>query len=120
MSTPTREDYELAAKAAGLTTDHDWNAYRQTLEPPVMALVVYRNGELLSTSWNPYDDDGDSRRLQIACRIDLGIHTVCCDVSASVSQGIYTTYYADHNNDKAAAARAAVFWLAVEIGRAMP
>jgi hypothetical protein len=57
--------------------------------------------------------------LQVACGIELGIHTVCCDVSASVSQGIYTTYYADHNNDKCEAARHAVFWLAVEIGRGM-
>jgi hypothetical protein len=74
-------------------------------------------------SFDPYHDDGDSRRLENA----IGPDVVRSDVYISVHQNIgnepketdlnATECYADHNNDKGAAARAAVFWLAVEIGK---
>ncbi len=112
MSTPTREDYDLAAKAAGFADVHfkdglamreaDWNTD-------------------YSVEWNPYNDDGDSRRLQIAIMARL---TPCSWYASAITYGKELpkrkdASYADHNNDKGAAARAAVFWLAVEIGRSM-
>ncbi|WP_031254262.1 hypothetical protein [Curvibacter lanceolatus] len=64
-----RELLESAARAAGYTTDHKWNAERLLLDPPVMALVAYRDGELVSTGWNPLENDGDAFRLGIKFRV---------------------------------------------------
>jgi hypothetical protein len=125
MKQPTREEYELAAKAAGLTTNHKWNDERLSLAPPVQALVVYRDGKLISTGWQPLVDDGDSRRLQNACGIDMFWWHDTIEAQIPIKEDEFgvrqsLASYADHNNDKCEAARHAVFFLAVEIGRAMP
>jgi hypothetical protein len=117
MKTPTREDYELAAKAAGLEllldsidgfstdTDGPFGKYRQ--------------------KWNPYNDDGDSRRLENAIGPDvvrteerINVYQVNGDIPRPTDLHVFEDY-ADHNGDKDAATRAAVFWLAVEIGRSI-
>lgn len=56
---------ELAAKAAGYTTQHPWNDQRMLMQPPVPALLVFKNGQLLTTLWNPAEDDGAALRLAV-------------------------------------------------------
>lgn len=143
MKTPTREDYELAAKSAKVfMCKEDW-PFSDPFDPKCLQTTVNKkdgsitgtrlwysdDGEIGGTeqySWNPLTDDGDSRRLEVA----IGCDVVRSDVYISVHQNIgnvpketdpsVTANFADHNNDKCEAARHAVFWLAVEIGRAMP
>jgi len=120
MKTATREDYELAARAAGIrhieyTNDYDGSH----------GLQLCNEHGMHTHSWNPLTDDGDSRRLQVACGIELSIYAgeiraLGKPLSADNWPIIKLASYADHNNDKCEAARHAVFWLAVEIGRAMP
>ncbi len=64
-----RELLELAAKAAGYTTSHPWNAERLTMNPPVDALYVMNENGVVHTAWNPFDDSGAA--LNLAC--DLGL-----------------------------------------------
>jgi hypothetical protein len=120
MKQPTREDYELAARASGIrhieyTNDYDGSHGLQQCD---------EHGRH-THSWNPLSNDGDSRRLQVACGIDLILHDPSQEAVAQLRQGEENTwlensaYYKDHNNDKCEAARHAVFKLAVEIGRAM-
>ena len=117
MKQPTREDYELAAKAAGIrhieyTNDYDGSHGLQLCD---------EHGRH-THSWNPLTDDGDSRRLQIAIGADLYIWTYSAVAQEQIDGSTvldYAELYADHNNDKCEAARHAVFWIAVEIGRAL-
>jgi hypothetical protein len=113
MKQPTREDYELAAKAAGFSTfkvSNDWHDKGR--------YIVNDN------YWQPLDDDGDSRRLQVAIGANLVFVDVCNSVFAEYPQKLgcflaKEATFADHNNDKYEAARHAVFELAVEVGRGM-
>ena len=66
-----RELLEWAAKAAGYTTNHPWNAERLTLNPPVDALVVQDANGLVHTAWNPLDDSGAA--MNLAVDLDLAI-----------------------------------------------
>lgn len=66
-----RELLEWAAKAAELTTAHKWNAERLEMTPPVLALVVHRDGELVSTGWDPLNNDSDALRLAVQLAIDF-------------------------------------------------
>ena len=66
-----RELLELAAKAAGYTTNHPWNAERLTMNPPVDALVVQDANGLVHTAWNPLDDSGAA--MNLAVDLDLAI-----------------------------------------------
>lgn len=111
----TRELLELAAKASGLTTTHKWNAERLLLDPPVLAMVVHRDGELVTTGWNPRDDDGDSRRLEVKLKIQVehNRHDVCAFAFGKV-------YSEDYGIDPCAATRLAVLRAAAAIGEAMP
>ena len=70
MSTD-RELLELAAKAAGYTTNHPWNAERLTLNPPVDALYVLNENGVVHTAWNPLDDSDAA--LNLAVDLDLAI-----------------------------------------------
>lgn len=108
MSTPTREDYELAAKAASLNLLIPRGFDQKFGDLPL--LLPYR------ITWNPYHDDGDSRRLQVAIRADLYLWDDAAE-STNLSGFEKVERYTDHNGDEGAAARAAVFKLAVEIGR---
>ena len=66
-----REMLELAAKAMGYTTNSPWNKERLELDPPVISLVVRKDGELVHTAWNPLRDDGPSRLIEVA--LDLTV-----------------------------------------------
>jgi hypothetical protein len=61
-----RELLELAAKAAGMTTAHKWNTERLNMVPPVVAMVVHCDGELVSTGWSSLANDGDALRLAVS------------------------------------------------------
>ena len=66
-----RELLELAAKAAGYTTNHPWNAERLTFNPPVDALYVLNENGVVHTAWNPLDDSGAA--MNLAVDLDLAI-----------------------------------------------
>jgi len=108
-----RELLELAAKAAGLTTSHKWNAERLTMDPPVTAMVVHRNGELVTTGWNPLTDDGDALRL--AVRLNIPIYPYDDETSTGTVGVVAKNWGSKEANTRRAIVRAAA-----EIGRAMP
>ncbi len=111
MKQPTREDYELAAKAAGIVLI--WAQIRDGIPAP-----HHQPNKPVVEPWKPLDDDGDSRRLEVA--INATMFRDSRYIDAVVHDLRHSVAYKDHNNDKCEAARHAVFWLAVEIGRAMP
>lgn len=95
----TREDYEHAALAAG------------------MAIYINKNGKAYLgteddckwTEWRPIEDDGDSRRLEVACRmkVKVGQNYSSATTSSQISG------YCKHDTDPCAATRKAVFRCAV-------
>jgi hypothetical protein len=110
----TREDYELAAKAAGMkVTFREYGGERFEC-----VRHIEQHGLTISTSWNPRQDDGDSRRLQVDCGIDLELYNDCA-LADIIDIPAQFNFFSDHKNDKCEAARHAVFGLAVEIGRGM-
>ena len=127
-----RELLEMAAKAAGLTTKHKWKAERLLLDPPVLSLVVYRDGELSSTGWNPLKNDGDALRLAVklglVCSPGTLIFTNDDDLMgawADKDQMHGTGFYQQvswslSKGDPYAATRRAIVRAAAEIGRATP
>src|SRR5690625_1134478 len=62
-----RELLELAAKAAGYDTSHQWNADRMEMDPPVASLCIPG----VSTAWNPLEEDGDALRLAVRLGITI-------------------------------------------------
>ena len=118
---------EWAAKAAGYTTNHPWNAERLTFNPPVDALYVMNENGVVHTAWNPLADDGDALRLAAMLDINLEFDGQLL-VRAFIPQKHYpddalfrcTERYEDHNGDQYAATRRAVVRAATEIGKAMP
>lgn len=112
---------DLAAKAMGYTTTHKWNAERMLLNPTVVALVVHRDGELVTTGWNPADDDGDSRRLEVMLNLQVNPEIKTDHGPAATAyDGGYGIATVQHNGDKYAATRLAVLRAASAIGEAMP
>jgi hypothetical protein len=111
--TPTREQLELAAKAAGIVIHH-WisNEPCVIISEPNAKYEQYKR-------WLPVTDKSDSFDLMVACEIEPMFHSN--GVSALSGGDIATQpfFYADHNNDKRLATMTAVFLCAVEIGRAM-
>jgi hypothetical protein len=105
--TPTREQLELAAKAAGLLLK--WGNLNA-------AYVKNEDGVLVR--WNPTTSNSDSFDLMVACAIDLvfskNVVTALCPYNSSGH-----AYFIHHNNDKQLATMWAVFLCAVELGRAM-
>lgn len=105
---------ELAAKAAGIEVrrGEGWQSdmlFRRVKKPssPLVAGV----------HWNPLDDDGDSRLLQVALRLTLCMHSdgAAMCVSGDGKHGVEVRDQAD----PAANARMAVLLLAAEIGKGM-
>ena len=113
-----RELLELAAKSAGLTTNHKWNAERLLLDPPVLALVVFRDGELSTTGWNPLANDGDALRLAVKLKIDVKHYDDY--VVGWVDGGYIGTGQIMYEGDPCAATRRASVRAAAEIGKARP
>ena len=116
-----RELLELAAKAAGYTTAHKWNAKRMLLNPPVVALVVHRDGELVTTGWNPLANDGDALRLAVkwGFSIDLQYGEEERMTLVSTWNGLMFSEYHGSSNPNAATRRAIVR-AAAAMGEAMP
>ena len=93
--TPTREQLELAAKAAGMNQTESWLAY----------------------NWQPTTFKSDSFDLMVTCDIEPEFFDNC--VTATACGVMWDEWLKDHNNDKQLATMWAVFLCAVEIGRAM-
>lgn len=100
-------DHELAARAAGL--ELVWK--RGTCKGgSFCAPFVASTG----APWRPLVDDGDSRRLEVACRLTLRhYHDVCVAECGDRHTG-YAVEPLD--GDPLAAARRAIFRAAVSIG----
>jgi hypothetical protein len=105
---PTREQLELAAKAAGIVIDH-WSEHTGT------PFVVYSEHEF--HAWQPVTNKSDSFDLMVACGIEPMFHD--CAVSALSGSDFHTdpVYWLDQ--DKGLATMWAVFLCAVEIGRSL-
>jgi hypothetical protein len=110
---PTREQMELAAKAAGLKGW--WN--------DALGEYYYKRSGL-SRRWLPHDDGDDSQRLQVKLRIRISWLKDANSVSAdNFTDTFLCAKYVDFNpaipDDDLRAMREAIFLVAVEIGRAM-
>jgi hypothetical protein len=122
---PTREDYELAAKDAGIVVVR--SRLNDPLHNDMLIAPSVRNPYQHSGPWNPLADDGDSRRLQVAIGCDVykerdtrGEYWQACHYGTKKSEYYeIAAHIADHA-DSAEAMRAAVFKLAFKIGRGMP
>ena len=123
-----RETLELAAKAAGYLV----KVYCEETEEQAGFFIAYlpvagREQEYPTywseEAWMPHLDDGDSRRLQLACRLDLWLGkdevSVISRDDSSVGQIFVVEFLDDNNGNVAAAARMAVLKAAAEIGKAM-
>ena len=125
MSTE-RELLELAAKAAGYTTNHPWNAERLTFNPPVEALYVLNENGVVHTAWNPLDDSGAA--MNLAVDLDLAIvpypiynkqkHSVLVQ-KKNLDESRFEKMEL-HGDDPRAATRRAIVRVAAELGKAMP
>jgi len=100
----TREDLEMAAKAAGNPQGR-----------MVAGGGLYTANELY---WNPAEDDGDCARMEDAVGIDVCRFRRLVRVCVS-GQGIVDADFADHDNDRSRARRYASVKLAAAVGRAM-
>lgn len=118
-----RELLELAAKAVGYRTGHKRNRERLEMDPPIMAMVVRdADGELISTGWNPLDDDGQALRLAVVLGIKFRWHAVLNQALAWPPGDSFEVREngESHGGDPYAATRRAIVRAAAEIGRAMP
>lgn len=112
-----RELLELAAKAAGYKILGDWE-YDESWGFKVST------GPGAPAWWNPYADDGDSRRLEVALKLHI-LHNDRDEevlwVSAVVSKTATcaAVEFADES-ERAAATRLAALRCAAEIGRRRP
>lgn len=105
----SRELLELAAKAAG--------------KGPIIGIdgnAVVLGPRSMSRQWSPLDDDGDSRRLAVALRLDIGFDDDCEEVYVRQANDPFTDAVSvPYGDNVEAAARLAVLRMAAEIGRAM-
>ena len=121
-----RELLELAAKAAGYTTNHPWNAERLTMNPPVDALYVMNENGVVHMAWNPLDDSGAA--MNLAVDLDLAIvpypiynkqkHSVLVKKN-NLDEPRFEKMEL-HGDDPRAATRRAIVSAAAEIGKDMP
>lgn len=104
--TPTRSDYEAAARAAGLRIE--W------IEDAGAAIIVNADGTR-GAWWDPIHDDGDSRRLQVAARIGIRFEGNIVFAFRGLSPWLPVVL----GTDPCAAAREAVWRVAVMVGKEM-
>ena len=105
MTPITREDLEMAAKAAG---------------NPQGSGITFHGADVF---WRPHEDDGDCARMCAAVGIDRTWtrYSACASMAAessSLAKPVYSMFM-DHANDKCAAERYASVKLAAAVGRAM-
>ena len=103
---PTREQLELAAKAAGIKGWWSGSCY----------CYGYNGNQNVPIPWQPWEHKPDSFDLMVACRIEPEFFDNC--VTATALGVMWDEWLKDHNNDKGLATMWAVFLCAVEIGRA--
>lgn len=106
MTTFTREDFEMAAKAAGIHRNRWDYEYCRNLGHMVTPSMM----------WNPPDNDGEALRLAVALGLQLTIGRVRILVS---KLGIVDIEELP-GDDPCAVTRHAIFRAAIAIGRAMP
>ena len=122
MTTFTREDYELAAKAVGFIDD-------QTSDDED-SLGLRRNGQGIFYvvgkrgwhNWNPPEDDGDALRLAVKLDMNIGNgpgHSIEALAVSEHDGGVYGGVE-QKREDAEAATRRAIFRAAIAIGKAMP
>ena len=118
MTTFTREDYEMAAKAVGFDS-FDWLAADNRMN-------VY-TPEGRQSSWNPITDDGDSLRLSVKLNLIVGTYDTYASVCHTMILGGESdtpdeevVWFHSTGGDPYAATRRAIFRAAIAIGRAMP
>jgi hypothetical protein len=104
---------ELAAKAAGAVKTE------QVYSTLTRSYIKHGYG-LNGFFWNPRDDDGDSRRLQVKLKIDLSFGTNYA-MAYHIDSDSVISFVRDFDKDGSAesAARMAVLMVAAEIGRGM-
>lgn len=111
MTTFTREDYAMAAKAVGFDS-FDWLAADNRMN-------VY-TPEGRQSSWNPITDDGDALRLAVALRLQVTPGTYNSEEVTAYRSGHAESHERVHfQQDIGAATRHAIFRAAIAIGRAM-
>jgi hypothetical protein len=114
-----KEMLALAALAAGVEIDH-WRG-----PIPMVNQSDYDANEY--HSWDPDDDDGDSRRLEVALHMIVGVYesytSVCQNITPNDIEvdvlGEVVVWHHETNNDPLAATRMAVLRCAAEIGKSM-
>lgn len=113
MSSVEREQFEMAAKAAGIKC-------RPADFELAGGLVLASHPSGFPTVWNPLIDDGDALRLAVA--LDLTTrHYSGSTVAQSGIPGTPCAYEeVTNHSDPCAAARRAIVLAAAAIGRAMP
>lgn len=128
MTTFTREDFAHAARAAGKHSV-EWADPGQINDKG--GLVQYIGLGRVET-WNPRDDDGDSFRLQVDLRLEVGcenrlsgMHYSWATPAKKTPDGeltgpVQTEKHSDHGGDARMATRHAIFRAAIAIGKAMP
>lgn len=103
---------ELAAKAYGGVKYESYDGWVHTGE---------HGEEFRGKRWEPEDDDGDSRRLEVACGMNVyqgyGKATAEC-ISEDEGGPIHATE--PHGDNPCAATRLAVLRAAAAIGESMP
>ena len=113
----TREDLEMAAKAAGLEVESiDMDAGKAWVFVP--GGLPDADGEREIVMWFPPEDDGDCARMEDAVGIDVCRFRRLVRVCVS-GQGIVDADFADHDNDRSRARRYASVKLAAAVGRGM-
>lgn len=124
MTTFTREDFEHAAKAAGIEYDAD-HAKRRGDKVAMFGLWLKTKGEPYEGQrrhWNPPEDDGDALRLAVKLRIKFRYNEALGQALAwtgGVLDFEARANIEDFGRDENAAARCAIFRAAIAIGRAM-
>lgn len=95
---------ELAAKAVGYegVWDDEWEAFR------------YEMDGFFEACWEPYHDDGDSRRLQLDLGLYLEANLRTVNVYCPLNDKWWTEVIAEHSSP-AEAARVAVLRAASEV-----
>jgi hypothetical protein len=120
-TTFTCEDFEMAAKAAGLDISEG--------VPTNHGILWFtRDGSRLARVFNPRDDDGDALRLagSIGLRIDIirdsALRGEASEivVSGYVYRRVLSSILCKSRKHQEEAVRTAIFRAAIAIGRAMP
>lgn len=120
-----RELLEWAAKAAGYTGRVEFSGLTDECFFAFDADTAQRTGR---ATWNPRNDDGDSRRLEVALNIDVQFNTDNDEQTTSAiapsperpGSGEGRCFTEGWRDDKGLATRLAVLRAAAAIGKAMP